>query len=422
MLNVLICPAGTEIGREIWLSLRYEKSVKIFLAGANYDNHARYVDEQYHILPSIEESNWLVELQKFIDKNDIHYIFPAHDDALLAFSKHQSEISARIVSSNAEACEITRYKSRTYKALADIIPVPRCYKSVDDIVDWPVFVKPDKGQGSQGAIKIKDRKSLEVCLQNNNGLLISEYLPGEEYTVDCFSSLQGGLLFCQARTRERIRAGISMASITVELAGIKEMAQSICERLQLRGTWFFQVKASIDGTLTLLEVAPRIAGTMAVNRVRGINFALLSLYEHQNIPIKLNVLPVTNRISRALTNTYRCNVSYGHVYVDYDDTLVINHKLCLSLVKFLFQCVNEGIPCYLISRHAGDLKAALQKWRIELLFEKIIHLTQDEKKSSYIIHSDAIFIDDSFKERQEVHQAKGIYTFDISMLDLLLKD
>lgn len=422
MLNVLISPAGTEIGREIWLSLRYEKSVKIFLAGADYDNHARYVDEQYYILPSIEDSNWLAALQDFIHINDIHFIFPAHDDVLLTYTKYQSEIAAKIVSSNAEACAITRYKSKTYAALADIIPVPRCYKSIDEIVNWPVFAKPDKGQGAQGAIKIQDRESLEVYLQDNDGVIISEYLPGKEYTVDCFSSYQDGLLFCQARTRERIRAGISMASITVELPGIREMAQSIYERFQLRGAWFFQIKASTDGTLTLLEVAPRIAGTMAVNRVRGINFPMLSLYEQQNIPVKMNVLPVTNRISRALTNSYRCNITFGHVYVDYDDTLVIHEKLCLPLIRFLYQCVNDGIPCYLISRHAGNLGLALKKWRVASLFERIIHLNHAENKSSFITHSDAIFIDDSFKERQEVQQAKGIYTFDISMLDLLMKD
>jgi hypothetical protein len=51
--------AGTEIGREIWLSLRYEKTVKLFLAGSDYDNHARYNDEQYHILPNVNEDGWL---------------------------------------------------------------------------------------------------------------------------------------------------------------------------------------------------------------------------------------------------------------------------------------------------------------------------------------------------------------------------
>lgn len=161
---------------------------------------------------------------------------------------------------------------------------------------------------------------------------------------------------------------------------------------------------------------------MAVNRVRGVNFALLSLYEHQNLPVTIDALKPTNRISRALTNRFRCDLPFGHVYVDFDDTLIIHNKLCLPLVHFLYQCVNEGIPCYLISRHDGDLHEKLKRWRIESLFDEVIHLRQEEEKSRFIKHADAIFIDDSFRERHEVHCALGINTFDVSMLDLLLKE
>ncbi|MEH5012141.1 ATP-grasp domain-containing protein [Phytobacter diazotrophicus] len=422
MINVLISPAGTEIGREIWLSLRYEKTVKLFLAGSDYDNHARYNDEQYHILPNVNEDGWLEALQAFVLLYDIHFIFPAHDDALLAYAQHQPEISAKVVSSNTKCCEITRYKSRTYDKLRDIVPVPRCYKSAEEVENWPVFIKPDRGQGAQGALKVNDKSTLEIQLRDNSDLLICEYLPGSEYTVDCFTRENHGVVFCQPRTRERIRAGISMASETIELPGILEMAQAISERLQLKGAWFFQVKLATNGTLTLLEVAPRIAGTMAVNRVRGVNFALLSLYEHQNLPVTIDALKPTNRISRALTNRFRCDLPFGHVYVDFDDTLIIHNKLCLPLVHFLYQCVNEGIPCYLISRHDGDLHEKLKRWRIESLFDEVIHLRQEEEKSRFIKHADAIFIDDSFRERHEVHCALGINTFDVSMLDLLLKE
>lgn len=213
-----------------------------------------------------------------------------------------------------------------------------------------------------------------------------------------------------------------MASETVELPGILEMAQAISARLKLKGAWFFQVKKAANGMLTLLEVAPRIAGTMAVNRVRGVNFALLSLYEHQGLPVTIDALKPTNRISRALTNRFRCDIPFSHVYVDFDDTIIIHNKLCLPLIHFLYQCVNEGIPCYLISRHDGDLQYQLKRWHLEALFDRVFHISRDEKKSGYITQPDAIFIDDSFRERQEVHQALGINTFDVSMLDLLLKE
>ena len=421
-MNVLIFPAGTEIGREIWLSLRHLKEVTLFLGGANYDNHARYYDETYHHLPSVNASGWLSELNTFIETHHIDFIFPAHDDALLALALAQEEMNAIVVAPSLKCCEITRSKKETYRVLKDIIPVPQLFESTQEINEWPVFVKPDRGQGAQGAIRVDSPQALQHALLATPGSIVCQYLPGDEFTVDCFSSRNGGLLFCQPRTRERVRAGISMASEIVSLPEIEKLADQIATRLNLFGAWFFQVKYATNGELTLLEVAPRIAGTMAANRVRGINFALLSLYEHKYVPIALNPLPGIIRISRGLVNRYRYTLEYQHIYVDFDDTLLVKGKLALPLMTFLFQCINEGKHCYLITRHKGDIHQQLKHWRVSTLFDRIIHLTNGEKKSDFITHTNAIFIDDSFSERQEVSQSKNLHTFDLSMLELLIKE
>lgn len=422
MIKVLITPAGTEIGREIFSSLRYEKSVQLILAGADYDNHARYIGSDYFILPGVNEEGWLEVLQAFIKHQSIDFIFPAHDDVLLAYAIHQDKIDAKVIAPDRETCVITRSKLRTYHAVSDLIRVPACFENIDSIPQWPVFVKPDCGQGSQGALKIADRMALEHHLKHHPDLLICEYLPGEEYTVDCFTQTGKGVLFCQPRTRERVRAGISMASCNVDIPGISEIAEALSNRLNLSGSWFFQIKRAGNGELTLLEIAPRIAGTMALNRVRGINFALLSLYEHQGISVRLNALKGEFKISRALVNRFKTNITYSCVYVDFDDTLVVNNQLCLPLITFIFQCINKSIPCWLITRHAGDIHLALKKWRIENLFEGVINLKHNENKSDSILNPGAIFIDDSFRERQDVSQVRGIPVFDLSMLDMLLDE
>jgi len=50
----------------------------------------------------------------------------------------------------------------------------------------------------------------------------------------------------------------------------------------------------------------------------------------------------------------------------------------------------------------------------------VVHLTAREKKSAFIRESDAIFVDDSFAERADVHAVHGIPTFDCSMIELLI--
>lgn len=420
MINVLIFPAGTEIGREIYLSLRNEKNINLVLAGADYDSHARHYACGYHIVPDVTHQDGLPALQTLLEQESIDYIFPAHDDVLLFLSENRDALSATVLCPSQEACRITRFKSKTYQALKGTVPLPVIFNDLNEISHWPVFAKPDRGQGAQGASRVDSPERLASILEERDDLIICEYLNGEEFTVDCFSDRTQGLLFCQPRVRSRIRAGIAMTSTLVSLPEVETYAHAISQRLQLYGAWFFQLKRSTSGVLTLLEVAPRIAGTMALNRVNGINFAMLTLYESMRVNVTLRPLGENLQITRSLTNHYTHRFTYRHVYIDYDDTVVLKDKLCVPVFTFLCQCINHGIKIHLITRHTGDIYAELAKRRINNFFDTITHLGKHDKKSDYIHEADAIFIDDSFRERQEVYSVTTIPVFDISMLELLI--
>lgn len=421
-MNVLILPAGTEIGREIASALRYCKDITLFFGGERYNNHARFTCPDYHFLPAVDNAGWLDSLNTFIARHHIDFIFPAHDEVLTRLARYQPEITATVLAPSAATCEITRSKRATYAVLRDIVHLPRLYTPQARAEDFPLFVKPDRGQGAQGACKVSNRRELAYQLALRDDLIICEYLPGEEFTVDCFSDTDEGLLYCRARTRERIRNGISMSSQFVALPGIEALAQKIGQTLKMRGAWFFQVKYNQHQQLTLLEVAPRIAGTMALSRAAGVNLPLLTIYERLGYPLELLPGAGDLQISRGLVNRYRHGLTFSHVYIDFDDTLCIDGKLCLPAITFLFQCLNEGKRLSLITRHAGDLAACLKRLRISHLFDEVIHLTGREPKSRYIQPQNAIFIDDSFSERREVHAALGIATFDNSMIEVLIKD
>jgi len=73
----------------------------------------------------------------------------------------------------------------------------------------------------------------------------------------------------------------------------------------------------------------------------------------------------------------------------------------------------------LVTRHEKDLEQTLRKFRIADLFDEVIQLRKGEKKSDFIKRPDAIFVDDSFAERQEVARKYGIPTFDSSMIEVL---
>jgi hypothetical protein len=98
------------------------------------------------------------------------------------------------------------------------------------------------GQGSKGALLVKNEHEFNNTFVNDGSILIMENLPGNEYTVDCFTDRHGDLLFCQPRERIRILNGISVNSKAVEIPEVFEIAKEINGKMSFRGVWFFQLK------------------------------------------------------------------------------------------------------------------------------------------------------------------------------------
>lgn len=418
--NVLIFPAGTEIGLEIFQALQHCKEVKLFGAGQATSNHAQFLFEPYYEIPSIHDDGWVETLVKLCNSLNIDYIFPAYDDVINALCNIREKIPAEILAPNKTICDLSRNKRDTYKFFESFISVPKIIDR-DQNISFPVFIKPNKGQGSQNTFLVKSQKELFDCINKIEDPLICEYLPGQEYTVDCFSDRDQGLIFCGARERQRTRNGISMRSQTINLNEANQIAKIIQDKLGIHGAWFFQIKRNVNGAFSLLEIAPRIAGSMATHRVKGVNFPLLTILEaeRKNLQVITNGYEVT--IDRALKNRFKINLyAYDTIYVDLDDTLIVNNRVNLIIIQLIFQGISNGKQIILITRHAGNLDLTLNKFRLKHLFHQIIHLNSLEKKSSYIKNHSAIFIDDSFSERMDVHEKCQIMTFDTSMVECLL--
>ena len=416
--RVLIFPAGTEIGLEIQASLKDVRGMKLFAAGADVSNPARFVFSEYHVLPPVSEPGWDLALAELCQRLQIGYLMPAHDDVIAALAGTKIKPPCVVIGSPDEVSLLTRRKSATYSRLASVLRVPEQYLP-DQVTTFPVFVKPDCGNGSINARRAESREDLDAALRETHDPIICEFLPGEEYTVDCFSDRERGLLFCGARVRRRMRNGISVNTETLDLQEAETMARSISSALELHGAWFFQFKRASDGHPVLLEVAPRIAGAMAAHRVQGINFALLSILESERLPIHILRNPGPVEMDRSLRSRYRHKIEFDTLYVDLDDTLLQEGKVNIAVVQLIFWCINHEKRTILLTRHAGSLNHTLSLHRISGLFDEIIHLQAGELKSSRIRSGQSVFVDDSFSERLDVATHCGILTFDCSMIEML---
>lgn len=423
--NILVFPCGSEIALEVYRSVK--DSAHFNLIGASsVSDHGKFVFKDYiGGLPFITDEKFITEIKKIVDKRQIDAIYPAMDAVIEILKTNEDFLGCKVVSSCAETTEICLSKSRTYKKLSGVVKTPATYKNEKEVVKYPVFVKPDIGYGSRGAKKINSEVELKVHISENPQSVICEYLSGNEYTVDCFTDFYGNLTVVKPRERCRVMNGISVNTKPVNDNGeFKDFANKINSYIKFNGAWFFQVKRDENGVLTLLEIASRFGGSSSLFRAKGINFALMSLYNAFDIPVSVLENEYDVEMDRALDNKFKIDISYNEVFVDFDDCLYLDKKTVnTNLIAFLYRCVNEGVKVTLLSKHddekLGKLDELLEKLRVQNLFDRIIHINPDDCKYKYIDNKNSIFIDDSFAERRDIAKNCAIPVFSLDMVDVL---
>lgn len=262
--NILVFPCGSEIGLEIHRALGFNKMLKLYGGSSVDSNHGKYVFENYiDNIPQVEHPDFIEQINLIITKYKIDFIFPAHDSVVLFLSENRHLINCTVVGSDYETCDISRSKGKTYEFMKGEILTPKVYFSKEDVSEFPVFLKPDVGQGSKGTYLVHNMDELEFYLKKDSSLLILEYLPGKEFTIDCFTDRHGELKFVGVRERTRVSNGISVNTVQIkEDEKFKRIASIINSSMVFKGVWFFQLKLNINNELSLLEIAPRVAGTM----------------------------------------------------------------------------------------------------------------------------------------------------------------
>lgn len=419
-LNVLVFPCGSEIGLELFRCLRYE--VGIHLIGASSaEDHGRYVYKDYvGGIPYVDSSDLIGTLAELVKRRKVDAIFPTMDSVVSVLKQHETELGCKVISSEVETTDICLSKERTYKKLETVIQVPKTFQKVDEITQYPVFAKPDVGYGSRMVRLIASKADLDCFLCKAQGkMLICEYLPGTEYTVDCFTDRHSFLRFVGPRVRSRISNGISVHTSLIEDSRFNAMAQRINQNMTFRGAWFFQVKEKANGELVLLEVAARLGGSSSLQRGKGVNFALLSLADALDQDVDINVNTYSADMDRALDNKYKLDLEYDSVYVDYVDCLCVHGKVNADLIRYLYECISNGRRIVLVALKHEYSESVMRALRLSELFDECLLVEQYDELRSHVEKEKAIYIVNSYFERVERGQQLGIPVFSLDMVECL---
>lgn len=326
-INILITGGGAPGAAGIIRCLRQIPQVHITAVDANASSAGRFLADDFEVVPKATDPAFIDIVLDLCRKKNIHVVLPLVTKELLPLSKNKTAFElagSKLLVSSYESLEIANDKSRLYQFLewrGIALPDFRIVETVDQFeqsvkeLGYPekvVCFKPSLSNGSRG-FRIIDESADEHDLLFNEKpnaahlefkdalrilaskpfpeLLISEYLPGDEYSVDCLA-MQGETIIALPRKRTRIINGISVAGEFVNDPVIIEYCKRIISELKLHGNIGVQVKQSAKGKFLLLEINPRVQGTISAAVGAGINLPLLAVKQELGMEIKPGELEV----------------------------------------------------------------------------------------------------------------------------------
>jgi hypothetical protein len=419
MLNILIFPSGSKIAKEIYDSLKYDPNINIIGGEDNENNFTSFLYKtSIFNIPLIKDEELLINyLNKIICQYNIHYIYPAYNTVNLFLSKNIDKINCKIIVSNYETNNICLYVNKIYELFNKNINLPIMYN--ENYIEYPCLIRPNEFFIRKQTTRINNTEELEFYKKKVNNYILLEYLPGEEFIIDCFTNKTGKLIFCKGRQRKKTSLGVTIYAYESN-TNFRDIAEKINNVLKFNGVWFFEIKYDINGIYKLVKICPRVANSMTLYRNKGVNFPLLTIKHFEGELIDKILYNNCNiECYKIYENIYKHNIQYKTVYIELDNTIIIKNNINLKIIKYLYNCINKKINIILLTRNY-DVKNILERYKInEKIFDEIIIIEQNAKKSNFV-KSNSIYIDSSFKDRYDVYVYKNINVFDLDMIEILL--
>lgn len=216
-------------------------------------------------------------------KRRIDVLVPTVDAELyaLACAAHRfKEFGIRILVSSAKSLALCLDKFALAQACKDTIDVPKTELFEDPAAferwAYPLIIKPRAGSGSRGVRRIDSFSEL-AAIPPSSELIVQEFLPGTEYSVDVLADTKGVIRAVVPRERMLVDSGVAVVSRTVRDEGLMTAAANVAKAVGITHIANVQLRRRANGTPALLEINPRTPGTMPLTVASGINMPSLAL-------------------------------------------------------------------------------------------------------------------------------------------------
>jgi carbamoyl-phosphate synthase large subunit len=305
MTNILVLSAGTR--NKIVQYFRKELAGKGRVAATDCSGlaPALYDADQAYLVPRIDAPGYIDRILDICRKEKIAGLFSLIDPELSLIASQRErflEIGTVPVVSSYELCETCLDKYRMYEYLHEKnIRTAACYTDAGLFfkdreagkISYPVFVKPQKGSASININKVSSDEEVRTLFDICDGLMIQEYMSGQEYGCDVYVDLISGKctqIFLKKKIK--MRAGETDKSVSVRNEELFRMISRFAEESGFRGMIDIDLFLN-DGQWYLSEVNPRFGGGYPHAYACGVNFpaALIRNLEGQENPVTIGDYP-----------------------------------------------------------------------------------------------------------------------------------
>lgn len=300
------------------------RPVRVIGIDTNPDVGGRFLVDRFFVVPAPEEPHYLDVLCRICDSEAVDVVLPQTTREIMRLSSSKGLLERRgvlVMVSDAHAVEIANNKWLLAKRTAELgVPTPAAYlaKSEPDLhrfvealgyPERPVVIKPPVSNGMRGVrilrrepwgvqrflsekpsgIEITLDELLRILRQGPGWpeLLVMEYLPGPEYSVDVYLGIAAAIAV--PRLRQSVRSGITFVSKTELRSDLSDYSLLLAREIGLRYAIGFQFKVDTNGVPKILECNPRIQGTMVASVFSGVNMIWLGVKELFGEPVVATV-------------------------------------------------------------------------------------------------------------------------------------
>lgn len=232
-----------------------------------------------------------------------HYdmVIPMNDDIAIQLSKHKKELES-LTTPIVEDWDTFQYacdKLKTMRVCMDNnIPCPKTFISLDDflaeetMVHYPFVVKPRTGCAAVGFHTSDNKEDLvdyyTKAEKKYGPMLIQEYIPQTdiqykcEMYVDRKGVLKASCVFAKNRWYP-VDGGSSTLNTTVDRPDIIESCRHLLEVIGWKGYADIDlIQDPRDGVAKVMEINPRITGSVKICYAAGVNFSKLILQDFRD--------------------------------------------------------------------------------------------------------------------------------------------